>query len=120
MNDMVKNVAAEAANQTVNFEKEMAATKNEVARLSAQIAAAVTTLGEIAKSQAKRGSREARHNVDALVSAASDRAGVVADAAQEAAGSIEDALAGVIQDRPFTTVFVALGVGFLTGIAWRR
>ena len=49
------------------------ATKNEVARLSAQIAAALTTLGEIAKTQAKRGSREARRDVDALVSAASDR-----------------------------------------------
>ena len=120
MNDVVKNAAAEATNQTFNFEKEMIATKNEVARLSAQIAAALTTLGEITKTQAKRGSREARHNVDALVSAASDRAGVVADAAQEAAGSIEDALAGVIQDRPFTVVSLALGVGFFLGAAWRR
>lgn len=49
MNDVVKNAATETANQTFNFEKEMMATKNEVARLSAQIAAAVTTLGEIAK-----------------------------------------------------------------------
>ena len=96
------------------------ATKNEVARLSAQIAAAVTTLGEIAKTGQTRLGREARHNVNALVPAASDRAGVVADAAQEAAGSIEDALAGAIQDRPFTMVSVALGVGFLTGVAWRR
>ena len=104
----------------MNFEKEMMATKNEVARLSAQIAAAVTTLGEIAKTQAKRGSREARLNVDTLVSAATDRAGVVADAAHEAAGSIEDALAGVIQDRPFAMVTVALGVGFLLGAVWRR
>ena len=49
MNDVVKNAATETANQTFNFEKEMMATKNEVARLSAQIAAAVTTLGEIAE-----------------------------------------------------------------------
>ena len=46
---------------------------------------------------------------------------MVADAAHEAAGSIEDALAGVIQERPFTIGFCwRLASGFFIGAAWRR
>jgi ElaB/YqjD/DUF883 family membrane-anchored ribosome-binding protein len=120
MSDVVKNFTTEAANQAASFEEELMAAKNDVARLSAQIAAAVKALGEIAKNQTKRSARDARHNVDAIVSAASDRAGVATDVAQEAAATIEDTLVGAIQDRPWTSIAVALGVGFFIGVAWRR
>ena len=40
--------------------------------------------------------------------------------AEEAASSFGDALTEAIQDRPIAAIAVALGVGFLVGLGWRR
>jgi ElaB/YqjD/DUF883 family membrane-anchored ribosome-binding protein len=64
--------------------------------------------------------RRARANVDAVVSDASDRAGVAAGAAQDAASSVGAALSDAIQERPVAAVAVAMGLGFLIGVSWRR
>jgi ElaB/YqjD/DUF883 family membrane-anchored ribosome-binding protein len=42
------------------------------------------------------------------------------DAAHDAASSIEETLEDVITQRPLATVGVALGLGFLIGLTWRR
>ena len=42
------------------------------------------------------------------------------DAAQDAAYSIEETLEDVITQRPLATVGIALGLGFLIGVTWRR
>ena len=42
------------------------------------------------------------------------------DAAQDAASSLEESLEDVIQQRPLATVGLALGLGFLIGVTWRR
>jgi ElaB/YqjD/DUF883 family membrane-anchored ribosome-binding protein len=42
------------------------------------------------------------------------------DAAQDAAYSIEETLEEVIQQRPLAIVGLALGLGFLIGVTWRR
>ena len=55
-----------------------------------------------------------------MISDASDRAGVVAGAAQDTASSVGDALADAIEERPLATVAIAMGIGFLIGVAWRR
>jgi len=44
----------------------------------------------------------------------------VLDAAQDAANSIEETLEDVITQRPLATVGLALGLGFLIGVTWRR
>jgi ElaB/YqjD/DUF883 family membrane-anchored ribosome-binding protein len=99
---------------------DLAAVKADITRLSQQVADAVSALGTVAKGQARRGLRQARANVDDLVSEASDRAGAVADAAQSAAASIEDTLSDAILDRPIASISLALGIGFLIGVTWRR
>jgi ElaB/YqjD/DUF883 family membrane-anchored ribosome-binding protein len=122
MNDAGRDAARSAAEDKAHadLEKDMTAVKNDIAHLSQQIADAVNALGAAAQSQTRRGLRRARSNVDAVVSDASDRAGVVASAAQDAAASVGDTLAEVIQERPLATVAMALGIGFLIGVTWRR
>ena len=46
--------------------------------------------------------------------------GVFANAAQVQASSIGDTLQDVIEERPLSTVALALGLGFLIGVTWRR
>ena len=113
MNDRARATAEEAG-------YDLSAVKADIARLSQQIADVVNTLGALAKGQARRGLRQARANVDTLASEASDRAEAVADAAQSAATSVEDTLSDAILDRPIASMALALGVGFLIGVTWRR
>jgi len=122
MNETAKNAAQSEADDKAyaRLEKDLTAVKNDIADLSQQISDAVTALGVIAQSQARRGLRNARANVDSLMSDASDRAGSVANAAQDAASSVGDTLADVIDERPVATLAFALGLGFLIGVTWRR
>jgi ElaB/YqjD/DUF883 family membrane-anchored ribosome-binding protein len=102
------------------LEKEMQAMKNAIGDLSNQISDAAGDISATAQDQVARGYKHARSNVDSIVSDASDRAGAVASIAQAQALSIGEALEDVIRERPLSTAAVALGLGFLIGVAWRR
>lgn len=102
------------------LQKDVSAVKDDIAALTGQIADALNTFAGNAKHQARRGYRQARANVDSAVSELSERGGTAVDAAQDAANSIEETLEEVIAQRPLATVGLALGVGFLIGLTWRR
>jgi len=102
------------------LEKDVAAVKNDIAALTDQITDALNTFAGSAKKQARRGYKDARANVDGMMSDASERGGAMMDAAQDAAYSIEESLEDVITQRPLATVGLAIGLGFLIGVTWRR
>ena len=122
MNEKAKDAAQSAADERdyARLEKNLTAVKNDIAHLSQQISEAVNALGAVAQGQARRGLRNARANVDSVMSDASDRAGAVADAAQDAASSVGDTLADMIQERPVAALAFALGLGFLIGVTGAR
>ena len=91
-----------------------------IAALTGQIADALNTFAGSAKKQARHGYRQARANVDSAVSDLSERGGTAMEAAQDAANSMEETLEEVISQRPLATVGLALGLGFLIGLTWRR
>ena len=93
------------------LEKEMSEMKNAIGNLSDQIADAATDIGAVAQNQARRGLKNARSHVNSMVSDASDRVGAVASAAQTQASSIGDTLQDIIEERPLSTVALALGLG---------
>ena len=102
------------------LEEEMAAMKNAIGELSHQVQDAASDIGAVAQEQAKRGLKHARAHVDSMVADASDRVGAVASTAQSQASSIADTLEDAIRERPLSTVGLALGLGFLVGLTWRR
>ena len=114
MNETARDPARSAGEDKAyaGFEKDLTAVKNDIAHLSQQISDAVSTLSAVAQTQTRRGLRRARSNVDSIVSDASGRAGVVANAAQDAASSIGDTLADVIEERPVATVRWPWGSAF--------
>jgi ElaB/YqjD/DUF883 family membrane-anchored ribosome-binding protein len=116
--DPARNVAND--DPFARLEKEMTAMKNAIGDLSEQVADAASDISAVAQSQARRGLKNARSHVNAMMSDASDRAGVVANAAQMQASSIGGTLQDVIEERPLSTVALALGLGFLIGVTWRR
>jgi len=102
------------------LEKDVAAVKNDISALTDQITEVLNSFAGTARKQARRGYKEARANVDSAVDDLSERGGAMMDAAQDAAYSIEESLEDVITQRPLATVGLALGLGFLIGVTWRR
>jgi ElaB/YqjD/DUF883 family membrane-anchored ribosome-binding protein len=107
-------------NAFARLEKEMADMRNAIGGLSDQISDAASDIGAVAQDQARRGLKHARANMGSMVSDASDRLGVVANTAQSQASSLGDTLEDVIQERPLSSLALALGLGFLVGVIWRR
>jgi ElaB/YqjD/DUF883 family membrane-anchored ribosome-binding protein len=107
-------------NAFARLEEEMAAMKNAIGNLSGQIAHAGSDIGAAAQEQAKRGLSHARANAGALAADASDRLSAAADIAKSQASSLGDSLEDVVRERPLSAVALALGLGFLFGVIWRR
>jgi ElaB/YqjD/DUF883 family membrane-anchored ribosome-binding protein len=94
--------------------------KDDIATLTDQITDALNTFAGAARKQARRGYKQARDNVDTMMTDAQDRGSAALDAAQDAALSIEESLEDVIAQRPLATLGLAIGLGFLIGVTWRR
>ncbi|MGA2994256.1 DUF883 family protein [Bradyrhizobium sp.] len=102
------------------LEKDVTSVKNDIGALADQITDALNTLAGTASKQARRGYKNARANVDSVVDDLSERSSAMMGAAQDAAASVEETLENVITERPLATVGLALGLGFLIGVTWRR
>jgi ElaB/YqjD/DUF883 family membrane-anchored ribosome-binding protein len=111
---------ADNDNAFARLEKEMANMRDAIGGLSDQISDAASDIGAVAQEQGKQGLKHARANLESMANDASDRLGVVADRAQSQAASLGDTLEDAIQERPLSTLALALGLGFLLGVIWRR
>jgi ElaB/YqjD/DUF883 family membrane-anchored ribosome-binding protein len=114
----MKNLADKTTYE--RLEKDVAAVKNDISALTDHVSDALNSFAGTAKTQARRGYKQARANVDSAVDDMSERGSTMMDAAQDAARSIEETLEDVIQQRPLATMGIALGLGLLIGATWRR
>jgi ElaB/YqjD/DUF883 family membrane-anchored ribosome-binding protein len=118
MRDMTDKVSQQRLEE--RLEKDVAAVKNDISALTDQITDAINSFAGTAQKQARRGYKQARANVDSAVDDMSERGGAMMDAAHDAAVSIEETLEDAITQRPLATVGLAIGLGFLIGVTWRR
>jgi ElaB/YqjD/DUF883 family membrane-anchored ribosome-binding protein len=118
MKDTMKHLADDATSQ--RLEKDVNTVKDDIAALTDQITDALNTFAGAAKKQARKGYKQARENMDSAIDDASERGSAMFDAAQDVAVSLEETLEDAIVQRPLATVAVALGLGFLIGVTWRR
>lgn len=102
------------------LQKDFTAVKNDIAALTEQITDALNAFAGQASKQAGRSYRQARDNMDATYDDLSERGNTMMSAAQDAASSIEENLEDIIAHRPLATVGLALGLGLLIGLTWRR
>lgn len=102
------------------LEKDVTSVKSDIAALTDQITDALNTFAGAAKKQARRGYKQARENIDSTLDDVSERGSAMFGAAQDAAVTVEETLEDVITQRPLATVALALGLGFLIGVTWRR
>jgi uncharacterized protein YjbJ (UPF0337 family) len=72
------------------------------------------------RSQAEGRARQAEGAIQDLYGQAKDAAGSAAQSVREHAREAEDFVCTMIEERPYTTAAVALGIGFLIGRFGRR
>src|SRR5215468_1437677 len=99
--------AASAASGDI--QADLQALRDDVTRLATQIADIFAAKGNVAWSRAKT-------NVEGVVSDVGAKGQEAIDAAHKVVDAIDESL----QTRPYTTLAVALGIGFLLGAMWRR
>ncbi len=102
------------------LEKDVVTVKNDIAALTEQITAALNTFAESAGQKAQTGYKKAKADVDAALADAQETGHAAFDAAQDAAATVGETLEKAIHERPLATVGIALGLGFLIGVTWRR
>lgn len=102
------------------LQKDLIAVKNDVAALTEQITDALNAFTGEASKQARRGVKQARANAEDMMSDMRERSSAAYDAAHDTAYSLEETLEDSITQRPLAAVGLALGLGVLIGMAWRR
>ena len=103
--------AASAASGDI--QADLQALRDDVTRLAAQITDIFSAKGNVAWSRAKA-------NVEGVVSDVGAKGQEAIDAAQEVRDKVIDAIDESLETRPYTTLAMALGIGFLLGAMWRR
>jgi ElaB/YqjD/DUF883 family membrane-anchored ribosome-binding protein len=107
--------AASAASDDIQADLE--ALRNDVAHLASQFADIVATRGSAAWSRAKS-------NIQASLEGAMSEAGAkgqeAVDAVREVGDNMIDAVDRSLKQRPYTTLALAVAIGFLFGATWRR
>jgi ElaB/YqjD/DUF883 family membrane-anchored ribosome-binding protein len=102
------------------LQKDLAAVKNDISALADQISDVIDAFKGDARKQAKKTYKQARSNVDSMVSDIGQRGNDALEAAQDYAGTLEESLEDAITQRPLAAVGLAVGLGFLIGVTWRR
>jgi ElaB/YqjD/DUF883 family membrane-anchored ribosome-binding protein len=116
--DELKKLTDEATYS--RLQKDLAAVRNDVAALTEQITDALNAFTGEAGKQARRRVKQARADAEDMMSDMRERGSAAYDAAHDAAYSLEETLEDSITQRPLAAVGLALGLGVLIGMAWRR
>src|SRR4249919_2737863 len=111
--DTVRETARDVKDAARESGKAASAARDDVTRLATQIADIFAAKGNVAWSRAKA-------NVEGVVSDVGAKGQEAIDAAQEVSDKVIDAIDESLETRPYTTLAMALGIGFLLGAMWRR
>jgi ElaB/YqjD/DUF883 family membrane-anchored ribosome-binding protein len=96
-----------------DVQQDLEALREDVSRLATQLAGIVGTRGNAAW-------RRASSTVEGVVSDVQDKGMEAVDAVREVGDNMVDAIDESLKRRPYTTLALAVGLGFLFGATWRR
>ena len=111
--DAARDVNKAASAGAKDIQEDLEALRDDVTRLTQQLANIVAAKGNKAW-------RRARSNAEGLVSDAQDMGMEAIGAVREVGDNVVDAIDESLRKRPYTTLAIAAGIGFLFGATWRR
>lgn len=89
-----------------SLQEDFSAMRDDVSKLSQQVV-------DLLQAKGNRAYKRARKQFD-------DTTGEAADAVRDMRDTFSDAIEESVQERPYATLAMALGVGFVLGALWRR
>jgi ElaB/YqjD/DUF883 family membrane-anchored ribosome-binding protein len=96
-----------------DMQKDLQMLRDDFTRLAQQMADIVANRGNAAWQRARSG-------VDDVMSDAQDKGREAVDAMREVSDKFVEAVDESVKNRPYTTLAMAIGLGFLFGAIWRR
>jgi ElaB/YqjD/DUF883 family membrane-anchored ribosome-binding protein len=102
-----------AAAASPDIQADLQALRDDVARLAQQIA-------DIFAAKGSKVWGRARSGVDEAITEVEDRGQDAIDAVREVGDNMAAAIDESLKSRPYTTLALAVGIGFLFGATWRR
>jgi ElaB/YqjD/DUF883 family membrane-anchored ribosome-binding protein len=109
----LREVGKAASAASSDIQKDLQALRDDLARLAEQV-------GEIVAAKGNAAWRRAKTSVDGAVSDAQDRGREAAHAVRDVSDNFVDAIDESIKNRPYATLALVAGLGFIFGAAWRR
>jgi ElaB/YqjD/DUF883 family membrane-anchored ribosome-binding protein len=106
----VKKAAGEASG---DIAADLQALRDDFAKLAEQVSEILGATGSATW-------QKARSSVDDMVAGAQDTGREAVDAVREVSDHFVDAIDESIKTRPYTTLAIVAGLGFLFGATWRR
>jgi ElaB/YqjD/DUF883 family membrane-anchored ribosome-binding protein len=112
-NGRARDAGKAAAATSGDIQDDLAALRDDVARLTQQIGAIVAARGGATW-------RKAKSNVEGAITEAQDKGMEAVDAVRAVGDNMLDAVDQSLKKRPYATLGLAVGIGFLFGATWRR
>jgi len=119
---MVTATTSKSTNGTTpaDIEKQLETIRDDISQLTRQMGDLLTQAKDGAMAQVAGQARRAKAQADAMLSGAKDSGREAVDAFRDVADTFSDAVDDSLQRRPYATLAVAAGIGFLLGALWRR
>jgi ElaB/YqjD/DUF883 family membrane-anchored ribosome-binding protein len=105
---------------SVDLSDDLQKLRRDIGRLADQVSDSLQEAGDDALTEAKAQIRRIKDNVDGLLSSAGEKGADATRAVREVTDNVGVAIEESLRARPFATLAVAIGIGFIFGIAWRR
>lgn len=102
------------------FQKDLDGLKSDMSALTEHLRDTIDKFSNSTQKGARSSLKQARAGVNAFVDDATKRGADALEVAQDAAATLEESIEDAIVQRPLATVGLAIGLGFLIGITWRR
>src|SRR5690606_6234147 len=102
------------------MDREIERLKSDMAQISEHVSKLISATGNQAARKARYQVNRARQSVDDVLSDAGELGSEAADAMREMGDTLADSIEESVQNRPFTTLAMALAAGFVLGAVWRR
>jgi ElaB/YqjD/DUF883 family membrane-anchored ribosome-binding protein len=109
----VREAGRAASAGAEDIQSDLSSLREDVARLASQI-------GDIVSSRGGAVWRKTRSNVEGVMSDVQDKGMEAVGAVREVGDNMVDAIDESLRKRPYTTLALAVGIGFLFGATWRR
>jgi ElaB/YqjD/DUF883 family membrane-anchored ribosome-binding protein len=111
--DTVKDVGKATSAGSKDIQEDLESLRNDVTRLTQQI-------GNILAAQGGKVWKRAQSTAGGVISDAQDKGMEAVEAVREVGDNVVDAIDESLKRRPYTTLALAVGIGFLFGATWRR